>query len=69
MAESPCNHKQCSICLQRECHKNFERFKVDGELTVCRACVSRAVTWAYTTALRWGGDYNSSRPCGAKEAA
>lgn len=62
---SNCNHRKCVICLERECHKKLaERFQVYGSFTVCNSCVIAAISWAHTTACRWGGLYGAGKPCG-----
>lgn len=71
MGENECTHRQCEICGQRECHKKNERFKQygPGPFTVCNSCVIDAISWAHTTACRWGGAYGFGKPCGAKKVA
>jgi len=67
MSEAKCSHRQCEICLERECHKGLgERFKSYGPFTVCHACILKSIAWAYTTACRWGGEYGHSKECGEK---
>ena len=58
-----CNHKQCCLCLKRECnvHRNFIQY---GSLYVCgSSCVSTAVHLAYKAACMFGGAQEI--PCGS----
>lgn len=64
-----CNHRQCALCLQRECHKN-ERFKQIGENAFCSFCLVKAVTFTLKTAQMFGGAYYIPPGCGyAKKKA
>lgn len=54
-----CKHKQCGICLRREC--NTGKLTQYGEIWACSRCASKAILWAYTTACRWGGEYTGDK--------
>ena len=54
--ETTCNHKQCTICLSRQCQDYARHFEKFGDVIACDRCVRKAVKWAYETAVRWGGE-------------
>jgi hypothetical protein len=60
-----CDHRQCCICLRRECQQSIyePRFKSYGGLFVCgNSCLSTAVHVTYEAACRLGGVRD--KPCG-----
>jgi hypothetical protein len=64
-AAPTCNHRQCCLCLKRECNVN-RRFMRYGELYVCGdSCIATAINVAYHAACRLGGA--QEQPCGVKK--
>jgi hypothetical protein len=63
-----CKHKQCSLCLGREC--NVGKVQHFGDLAACDLCISKAVAWAHLSACRWGGTYlyRGGEKCGQQKA-
>lgn len=60
-----CDHKQCCLCLRRECQISpAERhFRVLGGYMVCgESCIITAISVAHNAACRLGGV--TEKPCG-----
>lgn len=60
-----CEHRQCCICLKRECNRPGKRFMDYGSYIVCSdSCVIAAISVAYYAACRLGGAIEED--CGKK---
>lgn len=60
---SDCTHRQCALCLLRECHKG-EQFKQVDTKAVCHSCLTSAVNLYLDLARKFGGVHATDRPCG-----
>jgi hypothetical protein len=65
---SECNHRQCSLCLRRECREYVGKLQKFSFVFACSQCIHKSVVWAYQCATSWGGDCGSD-VCGYKEKA